>query len=88
MEGSIPTAAAIDVAVRHLFISYASFGDISNIERLGSAKFSKLTRDAGLLGPRLTATDCDLIFVRAASAAPTRRPTAVTRATPRAVGQP
>ena len=60
----IPEVATIDAAVRGLFVTYCQLGDVSNVGRLSSAKFSKLVREAGLINSSLTSTDVDLIFAR------------------------
>ena len=51
-----------------IFATYASIGDAENIELLSSAKFCKLVRECRLIGPRLTAADAELVFVRASGA--------------------
>ena len=71
---AIPSNVDIDATLRRIFVQYASFGNISNVNSLGSAKFYKLTRDAGLLGATLTTVDMDMIFVRAAQTLPGGKP--------------
>ena len=60
----LPDSASIDADVRRLFVTYCSFGDVSNVSKLSCAKFSKLIRDAGLLGSSVASTEVDLIFAR------------------------
>lgn len=66
MGDALPSNSVIDSALRRLFISYASFGDASNSAALTAAKFSKIWRDAGLIGSGFTSVDVDLVFVRTA----------------------
>ena len=72
---TLPTNASIDASLRYIFVSYCSIGDVTNVEHLGSARFSKLVRDAGLLGPLLTSTDVDIVFVRASQSVAGRQRT-------------
>ena len=72
---TLPTNALIDASLRYIFVSYCSIGDVTNVEHLGSARFSKLVRDAGLLGPLLTSTDVDIVFVRASQSVAGRQRT-------------
>ena len=58
------TQAALDNALRRIFISYCSFGDIDNTSHMSAVKFGKLMRDAGLVGGAFSAVDVDLLFVR------------------------
>ena len=85
MEQLTPTA--VDSALRRLFSTYSAFGDVSSTaSSLTSAKFFKLTRDAGLIDGTLSSVDVDLLFVRASQAASTKpahqsaRMSAMTRA--------
>ena len=56
----------IDAVLRKLFINYA---DASSASTLSSPRFSKLWRDAGVVGNgQLTTVDIDLVFVRTAQA--------------------
>ena len=67
--------ATIDTALRRLFTSYTDAGSGST---LSSSKFSKLWKEAGLVGggnKSLTSVDLDLAFVRAANASAPAKPT-------------
>ena len=57
-----------------VFASYCSPGDGENLTHLSSAKFARFTREAGIVGcERISPTDVDLIFVKAAQPATSKR---------------
>ena len=60
--------AELDAALRRLFTAQCAIGDVGNSTQLSSTKFVKLLRDASTFDKRLSKTDAELIFVRAAQA--------------------
>jgi len=51
-------------ALRKIFTSFASFAVRVPIDDLDGAKFSKLCRDAKLLGKQFNAIDVDIVFAK------------------------
>ncbi|KAL3156386.1 hypothetical protein ABBQ38_000700 [Trebouxia sp. C0009 RCD-2024] len=51
-------------SLRKVFVSFASFAVRVPVEDLDGAKFSKLCRDAKLLGKRFGAIDVDIVFAK------------------------
>ena len=51
-------------SLRKVFISFASFAVRVPVEDLDGPKFSKLCRDAKLLGKRFGSIDVDIVFAK------------------------
>lgn len=51
-------------ALRKIFTSFASFAVRVPVDDLDGAKFSKLCRDAKLLGKQFNAIDVDIVFAK------------------------
>ena len=60
--------AELDASLRRLFTAQCAIGDVGNSTQLSSTKFVKLLRDVSTFDKRLSKTDAELIFVRAAQA--------------------
>lgn len=56
--------ALVAGSLRKVFISFASFAVRVPVEDLDGAKFSKLCRDAKLLGKRFGSIDVDIVFAK------------------------
>ena len=68
MATSALPLAELAAALRRLFTAQCAIGDVGNSTQLSSTKFVKLLRDANTFDKRLSKTDAELIFVRAAQA--------------------
>lgn len=51
-------------SLRKIFTSFASFAVRVPVDDLDGAKFSKLCRDAKLIGRQFSAIDVDLVFAK------------------------